>query len=134
MSRYEFYGSDGFLRDVLPAFRRQLKDPSADIVLVDDDTKKLGNVVDGCPVISFEDLCQSSEQDRLVNVSIANPQIRRRLVRRCEEHGFHFFSVEDVSHIRYAHNVIGEGAILCGQSMFTSNTTVGAHFHLNIYQ
>ena len=133
MARFAFYGSDGNLREILPTFRRQLEGKDADIVLVDDDPRKAGAEIQGCSVMSFADLCQEQERDTRINVSVADPLVRQKLVRRCEEGGFGFFSVRDISHTRLSGVNVGDGAVLAFNTLITSDVEVGAHFHMNMY-
>lgn len=136
MSRYAIYSCEGFTREVLPSLRWQIlatnDNLSEDtIVCVDDNPARIGDIVRGCRVISFEDL--KSEPDRKINVCIADPRIRQKVTRKCADAGFGFFSIEDETHLRFDNSTVGEGAVFCANTMLTGDLTIGSHFHCNIY-
>lgn len=135
MSRYAIYGSEGCARDVIPSLRRQIAaqgdSTDGDIVCVDDNPARVGNIVQGCRVISFEDL--QSEPDRQVNVCIADPRIRRKVTDKCAAAGFGFFSITDETHLRFDNTTVGEGALCCANTMLNTDIVIGRHFHCNIY-
>jgi len=136
--KYAIYSCEGFAREVLPSLRsmimmtRQADEP-VDIVFVDDDPALVGSEVHGIPVVSFEDLIAEQDRERKVSVAVADSQVRQRLVKRCEESGFRFFSIVDPSHISNDNVQVGEGAILCANTIITGDATIGSHFHCNIY-
>lgn len=130
--RYAIYSCEGFAREVLPSLRRQLGE-NVDVVFVDDDIEKIGTVVHGCDVIGFEELSESPHHDRIVSVAVADPVIRRKLADRCRREGLRFASIHDPSHIRLENVSIGDGAILCANTVITSDVKIGSHFHCNIY-
>ena len=133
-AKIAIYSCEGFGREILPSIRATCDDDDlADIVFVDDDPVKVGTEVHGLPVISFQDLCDEPDRDRLVSVAVSDGSIRRRLVERCEEMGFQFYSVADPSHIAYDNVHVGEGGILCAFTMITGDATIGRHFQCNIY-
>jgi sugar O-acyltransferase (sialic acid O-acetyltransferase NeuD family) len=126
------YSCEGFAREILPSIRRQFGgDP--DIVFVDDDPAKRQEAVHGCAVIGFEELCGPIHRDRLVSVAVADTKVREMLVKRCLQSGLSFMTVCDVSHIQFDNVSIGEGAILCANTMITGDAVIGSHFHCNIY-
>ena len=130
--KFAIYGCDGFARETLPSLRRQVGN-TADIVFVDDDEKKIGESVHGCDVIGFETLCESSHRDRLISVAVAHTRIRERLVERCTRRGFEFATIRDTSHIQFENVSVGEGAILCANTVITGDSEIGSHFHCNIF-
>lgn len=135
MNRYAIYGSEGCARDVIPSLRRQIsaqgRSAGDDIVCVDDNSARVGEIVQNCRVISFEDL--KSEPDREVNVCIADPRIRRKVSDKCAAAGFNFFSVTDDTHLRFDDTTVGEGAVCCANTMLNTDIVIGRHFHCNIY-
>lgn len=136
MKQFAIYSSEGFTREVIPTLRRQLVDDGVDvddgtIVCVDDDKAKVGTVVHGCPVISFDELCE--QPGRRVNVCIADPWVRRKVTNKCADAGFEFFSIADRSHLRFDNTEVGDGAVFCANTMLTGDLEIGRHFHCNIY-
>lgn len=130
--KYAIYSCGGFAREVLPSLRRPTGG-KADIVFIEDDSNKIGTVVNGCEVIGFDELCKPAHQDRLVSVAVAEPDIRRMLVDRCMGEGLQFATIQDTTHTQFDNVSIGEGAILCANTVLTSDVQIGSHFHGNIY-
>ena len=136
MAKYAIYSCEGFSREILPAARKQaltISDAEDQIVFVDDDPKKVGSVVHGCSVISFDDLQGDQHRDRLVSVGIADPWVRKKIVDRVQDAGIGFFSIVDQTHIRLDNISVGDGSIFCAYTMATGDAHIGRHFQCNIY-
>jgi sugar O-acyltransferase (sialic acid O-acetyltransferase NeuD family) len=135
VDKYAIYSCDSFSREILPSLRNDISSETEEngIVFVDDDPIKIGNVVHGCPVVSFDELQSEEHRDRLVSVGVADPWVRRKIVDRCNGAGFKFFSITDASHIRHDNVDIGEGSVFCALTMATGDARIGKHFHCNIY-
>ena len=133
MSRFAIYSAEGFAREIIPSVKRQYEAASEDIVLVDDDPTKTGREVHGVRVISFDELRDGIGTDCTVNVAVADPRTRAKLVDRCTAAGFSFFSITDPTHERFESIDVGEGAVFCAFTMATGHAVVGRHFHANIY-
>jgi len=136
--KFAIYGCEGCARVVLPILRQNYENPlkpnvKIDIVFVDDNPQWHGKVVNGNQVISFEDLCREKKRDQLISVAIANPKLRKKIVNKCQSEGFQFTDIVSKHSIIYDENEIGQGIILCANTMITSNTKIGKHFHCNIY-
>jgi sugar O-acyltransferase (sialic acid O-acetyltransferase NeuD family) len=127
--RYAIYGAEGCGRGAAPVARAQLG-PTADIVFVDDNPGLHGHMVNGVAVVSF---ATAAAEGRLMNVAVAMPSVRRRLVEKCEAAGLGFFSIIDPGHVRYTDVVVGDGAQFLAHTMITANVRIGRHFHGNIY-
>jgi sugar O-acyltransferase (sialic acid O-acetyltransferase NeuD family) len=104
-----------------------------DIIFVDDDPQWHGKIVNGINVISFEKLCREENRDRLISIAIANTRIRKKLVDKCQSQGFHFTDIVSKNSLIYDANEIGQGAILCANTLITSNIIIGKHFHCNAF-
>ena len=130
--RYAIYSCEGFAREVVPSLRRAAG-TDTDIVFVDDDPQKIGAIVHGCQVIGFDQLLSETHRDRAVCVAISDPDIRKRVADRCTEHARQFFSIADPTHLQFENATVGEGAILCANTMITGDAEIGIHFHANIY-
>jgi sugar O-acyltransferase (sialic acid O-acetyltransferase NeuD family) len=136
--KYAIYSCEGCARGILPILRQNCEstfhpNEKIDILFVDDDPQRHGKVVNGIQVISFEDLCRERNRDRLISVAIANTRIRKTIVNKCQSEGFQFTDIISKNSIIYDENEIGEGVILCANTMITSNSKIGKHFHCNIY-
>jgi sugar O-acyltransferase (sialic acid O-acetyltransferase NeuD family) len=122
------YGAGGFAREVAPL---ALEDPDCDVVFVSDTAEEVGTAPNGIHVLSYPELVAEG-RDRRVVVAIADGAVRRTLVERCAKDGFAFGDIVAPSHYR-GHSVeIGEGSVLCGNTIITSNIRIGRHFHCNM--
>jgi len=124
------YGLGGFGRELLPlawaADRAGIG--GSETVFVDDADDKIGQVVHGAKVLSFDDLPTSIP----VTIAVADADIRRRIADRCAaKHSF----VELVasSHVRGPGVTAGPGGIFCAFTTITADAVIGSHFHCNIY-
>ncbi len=136
MNRYAVYSCEGFAREVLPVVRTQILTSDTDIaddsiVCVEDNPARIGDMVHGCRVISFDEF--KADTNRLANVCIADPWTRLKVVNKCRDVGFEFFPIVDSSHIRFDNVEVGTGAVFCAHSMLTGDSQIGDHFHCNIY-
>lgn len=133
MARFAIYSADGFAREIIPSVKRQYGVSASDIVLVDDDPAKIGAIVHGSRVVAFDELCDDVGAECRVNVAVADPWAREKLVKRCADAGFDFFPIADPTHERFENLEVGEGSIFCAFTMATGNAVIGRHFHANIY-
>jgi len=131
--RYAVYSCEGFAREILPSLKQQYGVSASEIVLVDDDPLKAGTIVHGSDVISFEQLRKEVETNCPVNVAIADPRTREKVVGKCTNAGFGFFDIADYSHRRFENVEVSEGSIFCAFTMVTGDAVIGRHFHANIY-
>ena len=133
MIRYAMYGAAGCGRSVMPFVRRQLSGSDSEFVFVDDDRSRQGMIFDGVGCISFEELVSVDLESTRVCVAVAQPEIRKDLVARCLEVGLDFFDAVHAGHDRYDGVDVGPGAILCANTLLTTNIRIGAHFHCNLF-
>ena len=89
--------------------------------------------VNGYRVLSEKAFFEIECSQRLFNVAIANSKAREQIARRCVEKGALPMSIRSRHAIVYDCNEIGEGAVLCANTMVTSNVKIGRFFHANIY-
>ena len=136
--RYAIYSCNGFGREVAHIARDFLaqKNPVRqvdEVVWVEDDPRWHNQLVNGMRCISFDELRSAEHRERAVCVAIADPHTRAKVVQKCEDAQLKFGGLCSLDHRQYDCNEIGEGAILCGNTIITSNARIGRHFHLNIY-
>lgn len=122
------YGTGGFAREVAPV---ALEDPDGDVVFVSDVADEIGTTPNGIRVVSYPELV-SEGRDRRVVIAIADGAARRRLAEQCAQDGFAFGDIVARTHQRGHAVEIGEGSIVCGNTIFTSNIRIGRHFHGNM--
>jgi sugar O-acyltransferase (sialic acid O-acetyltransferase NeuD family) len=102
-----------------------------ELVFIDDSAKE--RVINQQRVLTFREFILAPASVRFVCVAIARSSVRERLVRACQEAGVKFFSVRAAGTVIMDSVRIGEGAVLCPHVTVTSNVSIGAHFHANLY-
>jgi sugar O-acyltransferase (sialic acid O-acetyltransferase NeuD family) len=128
---FALFGASGCGRGIMPLLRESVADPdSARFIFVDD--KLAGQMVNGYDVLSFDDFAALQQMEKRMAISIADPKIRARLAAQCEAAQLEFFSVKAASAIIMDEVTVGEGALISPFVTFTSNITIGNHFHANI--
>jgi sugar O-acyltransferase (sialic acid O-acetyltransferase NeuD family) len=136
--KFAIYSCNGFGREIAHIARdysandREPAQPDA-VVWVDDDARWHNQSINGLRCISFDELRSAGHRDRAICVAIADPHVRAKVVAKCEDAQLKFGNLQSLDHRQYDANEIGEGAILCGNTIITSNVKIGRHFHLNIY-
>lgn len=133
MTVYAFYSAGGFARETRAGFilTRGLVEHQFEVVFIDDDADRHGEMIHGSRVISYEEA--KSIRDIRINVAFADPELRRRKAEQCERDGIRFFSSQAPTSIIGDNVEIGEGAILSHHAMVTSDAHIGRHFHCNIF-
>ena len=128
---FALFGASGCGRGIMPLLLGSVADPdSARFVFVDD--KLAGQTVNGYDVLSFADFIALEELEKKIAISIADPKIRARLAEQCEAAQLKFFSVKAESAVIMDEVTVGEAALISPFVTFTSNITIGKHFHANI--
>jgi sugar O-acyltransferase (sialic acid O-acetyltransferase NeuD family) len=97
------------------------------------DSQPTGTVVNGYPLISEADFFAIECTKRFFNIAIGDSKIREKIAGQCLSRGASPISVQSPNAIVYDANHIGEGAILCANTVVTSNATIGKFFHANIF-
>jgi sugar O-acyltransferase (sialic acid O-acetyltransferase NeuD family) len=135
MKRFAIFGASGCGRGVMPLARQQLASQLAagiaDLVFVDDAPPAVE--VNGHRVLTYAQWLAEPGENRHLNVSIANSQVRQQLVSRCAADAVQFFEARAVNVVQLDNVKLGEGAILCPFVTLTSNIRIGRHFHANLY-
>jgi sugar O-acyltransferase (sialic acid O-acetyltransferase NeuD family) len=132
---YAIYGASGFGRELLPVARDQLArcvpPGNHELVFVDDHPKS--RMVNGHPVLSYEEVLEDRRGEKYVSLAIASGAVRHQLAERCAADGLRFFEVRAGNVVIMDDCLLGEGAVLCPFVTLTSNVRVGRHFHANLY-
>ena len=124
------YGAGGFAREVMPLLResivlkRQLN-PTVMYRPYFVETNPQGTEVNGCPLISERDFFELTCDERHFNVAIADSQARQRIAASCIAQGARPMSIQSSRSISYDGNMIEDGAILCANTVVTSNARIG---------
>lgn len=120
------YGPGGFGRE-LASFARY----SRDVIFISDSDSEVGSCING---INVHSLTSAQDLPKLeVVIAVADAQIRRRLVQKCEDHKIKFATFTAPHHLRGDNITEGEGAAYCSFTIITSDVIIGKHFHCNIY-
>ncbi len=129
-------GAGGFAREVMPIVvdyltLRYSETRSFAFYFVESEVSKA--VVNSVPCISVDEFFSLPCEDRRFNIAVADSKIRQRIADDFVTRGAQPMSLQAMSAEVYDTNTIGEGAILCGHTMVTSNATIGRFFQSNIY-
>jgi sugar O-acyltransferase (sialic acid O-acetyltransferase NeuD family) len=134
---FGLYGAGGFAREVLPFAVGYIKslfktrvNTNIDIFFME--TNPQAQQVNKFPVISEDTFFQIECHERYFNIAIGNSEIREKIAKTCTARGAKPITLISQHTIIYDNNQIDEGAILCAQSIITSNVKIGKFFHLNI--
>ncbi len=133
MKQFGVFGASGFGREVMPLARAPLAASGEDheLVFVDDNPGEL--VVNGHPVLRYDEWLARPATSRHINLAIANSAVREKLAQRCATDGIGFFEARAANVVQLDDALLGEGAVLCPFVTLTSNIRIGKHFHANIY-
>jgi sugar O-acyltransferase (sialic acid O-acetyltransferase NeuD family) len=131
-------GAGGFAREVMPIAREALaqiyqNNPDIALKIFFVETNPTKNYVNDIEVISEDDFFVINSKDKFFNIAIADSKVRQTIAERLILKGVKPLSIQSVNTVTYDENKIGEGAIICANSMITSNAIIGKFFHSNIY-
>jgi len=101
-----------------------------EVVFVSDSPAEIGRVVNGVPVISFDDL---AERKWPTCIAVADAAIRRKLAGKCRAADIPEAEVWAPTSLRGDETRVGGGAIFSDFAMTTGNVVIGRHFHANVY-
>lgn len=124
------FGSGGFGREVMSLVSRDQKfHAHNDLVFVDDIS---GDTVGSIDVIGDCDFFDDP-RDRGFVVAIANASTRQKLFESALASGAVPLEVRSETALVYDEVRIGDGAILCPNSVISCNSRIGVAFHLNVF-
>lgn len=130
---YGLFGTGGFARPVMPILRETAceRHDAATIAFVDH--TPVAKEVNGVRVMSTEEFLAAPPATTFFNVALADPHARMAVCERFLKAGFKPVSIISRQAIVMGPAEIGEGAIICGFCMITTNIRIGRFFHANIY-
>ncbi len=130
-NRIVLAGAGGFGRGVfswLSQSPRHLEEHQiTDIVFIDDGLPELEPP--GRLISSIDDY--ETQPNDLVLCTVAQPNVRRSIVRRLTVRGARFHSFVDDRAILGANVRVGCGTVICPQVVVSANVRIGAHVHIN---
>jgi sugar O-acyltransferase (sialic acid O-acetyltransferase NeuD family) len=127
--RLAIFGAGRFGREVAPLALRG--GATNDVVFVVSEPTE--RQVNGVPVLAFDELLSPAHRDRRVFIAIANPADRRQIASECDAAALQFSSIIASSHVGFDYSTVGDGTVFCDFTMLLCNSTVGKHFHCNVY-
>lgn len=130
MKKIAIYGAGGFGREV--AWLAESCDGQYEVAcFVDDDPGLIGKTLNGIPVVDFAGLQQRFAGIRVV-AATGSPVVRQAVVEKLLEGGF---IAEQLIHPRNEMSRwldIGEGAVICGGCIVTTNVWMGKQVQINL--
>lgn len=135
---FGLYGAGGFAREVMPIVSELIsKNPQAKTEEIDQiyfvERNPKTKEINGYPLISEKNFFELECSERFFNIAISDTKIREQIANELVSKGAKPMSVQSSHSIIYNCNQIGEGSILCANTMITSNVKIGKFFHSNIY-
>jgi len=133
---FGLYGAGGFAREVMPFVRTSLArvfDAGDLPQICFIETRPSAASANGLPILSEDDFFAQDCDERYFNVAIGSGADRKRLAEACMARGARPFSLQALQTVVNDSNQIGEGAVICANSMVTANARIGKFFHSNIY-
>ncbi|MDD5306769.1 MAG: acetyltransferase [Deltaproteobacteria bacterium] len=131
--RVAIYGAGGFGREVawLAESYARPKGGFEVVAFIDDEFRKPGETINGFPVVRVKDL-SSRYPDTGVAIAIGNPKARQAVAERCLALGLAFVELihEGAETSRWVE--IGEGAVICGGNIITTNIIFGTQVQINL--
>lgn len=132
-SLYAVYGASGCGRGVMPLAREQWRRQglAGSLVFIDDGHPD--TLVNGHPVLRFDNFLTLDATDRYAVLAIADSMIREQLAAQCAAAGIKPWTVMADNVVIMDNVQLGQGAILSPFVTLTSNISIGCHFHANLY-
>lgn len=122
-------GAGGFAREVMPVAASIMKN-KAELAFVETDPAR--EKVNGYDLISENAFVAAPHASKAFNIAIADSRVREKFARKYSSLGYAPVSLVAVSVTIFDEIEIGEGAILCANTVLTSNTQIGKFFHANL--
>lgn len=137
---FGLFGAGGCARGVMPL----LLDGGAGVALSREDGSAQGTAcfverdpatatLNSVKILSEAQFFELTDREQIFNVAIADSRLREKIAGNCLQRGVQARSIRSKHCVTYDAVQIGEGAILCANTMITSNVTIGRFFHLNIF-
>lgn len=122
------FGAGGFGREVMPFAHQKWSDWRKPVFI---ETKPMQQSVNGYALISLEEFARDGSDEKFFNVAVADSRARERLVGELIASGGKPASIVFPKVVSYDSASIGEGAIICANSVISANVAIGRYFHCN---
>lgn len=132
------WGAGGFAREVMPILKIQISKGFCEFsrstiqIFFVEPAPKIDEI-HGVKVISEESFLALDCDNKFFNTAIGDSKIREKIHKIADKNGVRPLSILAPNISKYENNLIGDGAIICADSIITSDVTIGKFFHLNIY-
>lgn len=126
---YGIYGASGCGRGIMPLARAELG-CAENLYFIDDNPT--AEIINGQPVVTYQQFVSISAEKKYVAIAIANSQVREKLALQLTKDGCSAWSIQADNMIAMDDVVLGEGALLSPFVTITSNIRIGRYFHGNI--
>lgn len=90
-------------------------------------------LLNAVPVLDQEEFFSLNAELSAFNVAISNSRLREKIALQAQVAESKAVSIQARSALIYDDVTIGGGAIICANTMITSNVKIGCFFHLNIF-
>ncbi len=135
---FGLYGAGGFARETMPVVLENVRNRSfGGGVSVDEvvfiETNPSAREVNGIRILSEREFLDSDFDRKYFNVAVADSFSRARLSEAMVQNDAIPLSIISKNSIDYGFNELSAGAIVCANTIITSNVTIGKFFHANIY-
>lgn len=122
-------GAGGFGREVMPFACKMFCD-NADVAFIE--TSPICLDINNYPLISEIDFLEANYSTKVFNVAISDSRVRRKMEEKYSGIGYQPVSIIAPGVTVYDDVKIEDGAIICQNTIITSNVRIGKFFHLNI--
>lgn len=125
-------GASGFGREVACVVNDiNAIEPKWDLLgFVDDNLS--GKTIEGYPILGNIESLSEMKKKPYVSVAIADPKVRKEIVKRLEGLDFVFATLIHPTTSMSEFVNIGEGTIICRNNYFTTNVDIGPHCVINV--
>ena len=134
MEKIAIIGAGGFGREVQMLIEQiNAQQPSFDLVGYFDDSIEKGTQVNGFEVLGTIAEINSYNERLGIALGLGSPAIKRKIVQSIDNpHIFYPTLIHPNAQIGFPHVTLGEGVILCANTILTINITLGDFVTLNL--
>lgn len=132
---FGLFGAGGFAREVMPIVGKDSLSRSDhnDMELYFVEMEPEYSEINGYDVISEEQFFSIQCKEKFFNIAIGDSKLREIIANKCIMNGAKPLHLNSKKCTIDDFNQIGDGAILCHNTIVTSNAKIGRFFHANIF-
>lgn len=127
-------GAGGFAREVMPLLLAEIRrlPNSTGVSVCYVETEPRVDFVGEIPCLSESAFLALDSDRKSFNIAISDSRVRQKLAESWIDRGIEPFAIQASSAELLSDNGVGEGAILCSQSIVTAHAEIGRFFHANL--